>query len=301
MRAGRHARGFTLIEVLVVVTIIGVLVSLLLPAVNAAREAARRAHCVNNLMQLSVALENYSGAHGVLPPGVVNDTGPILNQPRGYHVGWMVMLLPFVEGRSVARQFDGATSLYDAANLTARRAAIATFLCPSDTTPVRRPDDGVASNNYAACHHDAEKPIGARDRGVFFLNSRVRHEDITDGTSHTIFLGEKLRNALDLGWASGTRASLRNVGTRINNPDLLYGTGPILPWSEEDSIEGTPPPLPDPANPRLVGGFASRHSGGANFAFGDGAVRFLTSGINRAIFRRLAARADGEMIDDDQW
>jgi prepilin-type N-terminal cleavage/methylation domain-containing protein/prepilin-type processing-associated H-X9-DG protein len=301
MSARKCARGFTLIEVLVVVSIIGVLVALLLPAVNATREASRRASCVNNLMQLSIALQNYAGAHNALPPGVVNDTGPILNRPRGYHAGWMVMILPFVEARAVARQVDGATSIYDPANLTARRTTIATFLCPSDPAGVRRPD-GIAANNYAACHHDVEKPIGSRDRGVFFLNSRVRHEDVTDGTSCTIFLGEKLRNAFDLGWASGTRASLRNAGSPINGPDLLYGPGPILPWNDNEDGE-SPPQAIQPAsdNTQLVGGFASRHSGGANFAFGDGAVRFLKTSISRTVFRRLAARADGEMIDDQQW
>jgi prepilin-type processing-associated H-X9-DG protein len=291
-----------MVEVLVVVAIVAVLVSLLLPAVNATREAARRTQCVNNLMQLSVALENYSGAHGVLPPGVVNDTGPILNRPKGYHVGWMVMLLPFVEGGNVASRIDGTTGIYDAANLTARRTAIATFLCPSDTTAVRRPDDGVALNNYAACHHDVEKPIGARDRGVFFLNSRVRHEDIADGTSYTIFVGEKIRDPSDLGWASGTRSSLRNAGSPINAPAPSYVPGSPFPaWFDEGTGEMPPSGPPDFDPVRFVGGFGSRHSGGANFAFGDGSVRFLKQGISRALFRCLADRADGEIIDDDRW
>ncbi len=237
----------------------------------------------------------------MLPPGVVNDTGPILNRPRGYHVGWLVMLLPFVEGGTVARHIAGTVSIYDAANLTARRTTIATFLCPSDPASARRPDDGVALNSYAACHHDVEAPIGARDRGVFFLNSRVRHEDVTDGTSNTIFLGEKPRDASDLGWASGTRASLRNAGSKINAPALPPTSGrPLPPWFDEGTGE-VPTIQPGPDNPRFVGGFASRHAGGANFAFGDGSVRFLRQGIPAAIFRCLADRADGEMIDESLW
>src|SRR5689334_12018810 len=93
--------GFTLIELLVVIAIIAVLIALLLPAVQAAREAARRVQCVNNLMQLSVAVQNYESAHEVLPPGVINPTGPIQNSAKGYHVGWMVQILPFIEQKNV--------------------------------------------------------------------------------------------------------------------------------------------------------------------------------------------------------
>ena len=84
-----RSRGFTLIELLVVIAIISVLVALLLPAVQAAREAARRAQCLNNLMQLAIALQNYEASYEVFPPGVVNDTGPVLDQPKGYHFGWL--------------------------------------------------------------------------------------------------------------------------------------------------------------------------------------------------------------------
>src|SRR5215469_2590915 len=91
---GARPRGFTLIELLVVIAIIAVLIALLLPAVQSAREAARRAQCTNNLMQLAIALQNYEGSYEAFPPGVVNETGPILDQPKGYHVGWLVRLLP---------------------------------------------------------------------------------------------------------------------------------------------------------------------------------------------------------------
>src|SRR6187551_2927825 len=104
----RRRSGFTLIELLVVIAIISVLIALLLPAVQAAREAARRVQCVNNLMQLGIALHNYESSHEILPPGVINPTGPILNTPKGYHAGWMLQLLPFIEQRSVARRYDDA-------------------------------------------------------------------------------------------------------------------------------------------------------------------------------------------------
>src|SRR5262249_46175339 len=101
-RTRRRCPGFTLIELLVVIAIIAVLVALLLPAVQAAREAARRAQCVNNLMQLSIALQNYDSAHELLPPGVVDPSaGPIQNVAKGHHIGWLAQLLPYVEQKNV--------------------------------------------------------------------------------------------------------------------------------------------------------------------------------------------------------
>src|SRR5262245_65740468 len=91
----RDRRGFTLIELLVVIAIIAVLIALLLPAVQSAREAARRAQCCNNLMQMGIAIVNYESSHERLPPGVVNSTGPVLDVPKGYHFGWMTQILPY--------------------------------------------------------------------------------------------------------------------------------------------------------------------------------------------------------------
>src|SRR5258708_11399747 len=96
-RAPSDRAGFTLIELLVVIAFLAVLIALLVPAVQAAREAARRAQCLNNVMQLGIALQSYESSHELLPPGVVNTTGPILDQPKGYHYGWLVQILPFFE------------------------------------------------------------------------------------------------------------------------------------------------------------------------------------------------------------
>jgi prepilin-type N-terminal cleavage/methylation domain-containing protein/prepilin-type processing-associated H-X9-DG protein len=291
-------RGFTLIEVLVTFSIVGVLITLLLPAVNSCREAARRNACINNLAQLAIALQGYQNVHEVLPPGVVNATGPIRNIPRGYHHGWLIQLLPFLEQDALASRFDDSVSLYAAANHTVRTMGIAVLLCPSDGGPRTRAD-GAALGSYAACHNDVEAPIGARNVGSFFLNSRVGYEDIPDGTSQTIFLGETRRFPIDLGWASGTRATLRNAGIPLNSPDLLYGQAPITSWADDEttSIEGTTI-QPDPTNPNLVGGFNSAHPGGVSFAFGDGSVRFLPSGTSTRFLRRLANRSDGEILEE---
>src|SRR4051812_35314780 len=163
----RSRPGFTLIELLVVIAIISVLIALLLPAIQAAREAARRVQCVNNLMQLGIALQNYESSHEILPPGVVDASGPVQNLPKGYHASWMLQLLPFLEQRGVARRFDDTVGVYSPENMTARGAIINAFLCPSDGGPSRRNADAVALNNYAACHNDLEAPIDVNNKGVF--------------------------------------------------------------------------------------------------------------------------------------
>ncbi len=292
--------GFTLIELLVVIAIIAVLIGLLLPAVQAAREAARRAQCVNNLMQLGIAVHNYESTHEVLPPGVVDPTDPVQNTSKGYHFGWLTQLLPYVEQKNVDRHLDRKVGVYAPANLSARLVVISTFLCPSD--PLVTTTSKVAVSSYAGCHHDVEAPIAANNTGVFFLNSSVRYEDITDGSSSTIFIGEKSYGGIDLGWASGTRSTLRNTGTPISRPAGRtpgYVLGPAPEEiegedeSEADDAKGAPP---KPAKLVPVGGFSSYHPGGANFLFGDGSVRFLKQMINTTVYRNLANRADGEMI-----
>ncbi len=187
------ARAFTLIELLVVIAIIAVLVALLLPAVQSAREAARRAQCVNNLMQVALALQNYESSHEMLPPGVVNTTGPIQDLPKGYHFGWLTQILPYIEARTIYNHFNFKLGLYETENSTTRGTLVRSFLCPSDNGPGRGAL-GVAMNNYAGTHHDVEAAIAANNKGVLFLNSAIRYEDVTDGTSQTIFIGEKLND-----------------------------------------------------------------------------------------------------------
>jgi prepilin-type N-terminal cleavage/methylation domain-containing protein/prepilin-type processing-associated H-X9-DG protein len=290
----RRRAGFTLIELLVVIAIIAVLIALLLPAVQAAREAARRAQCVNNLFQLSTALQNYESSHEVLPPGVVNPSGPISNSPKGYHVSWLVQILPYMEQKNAFKKINFNKGVYDDANATVRGHVISSYLCPSD--PARASSPGVASTNYAACHNDAEAPIDVKNNGVFYLNSSTRLDDVTDGTSCTIFLGErKLIGPATLGWMSGTNATLRNAGTPINGPGVV-GPNP----NDDDA----PPPAEGagatPAN-QIVGGFSSFHSGGSNFAFGDGSIRFLKNSMSAKIYHRLANRSDGDLISADQY
>ncbi len=290
--------GFTLIELLVVIAIISVLVALLLPAVQSAREAARRVQCVNNLMQLGVAMQNYEGAFEVLPPGVVGEgKGPVLDEAKGYGFGWLVRLLPYMEKKNVYNHFDHKVGLYEEVNFTTRTNLIQGFLCPSDNGAKARGEDRVAMTNYAGVHHDVEAPIAADNHGVLFLNSAIAYEDITDGTSQTLFIGEKLNDGLGLGWASGTRASLRNTGTPLNP---RRGSGPVVVWTDSGPEQRKDEDV-ETNDPRHVGGFGSRHPGGANFVFGDGSVKFVKDSIDMTVYRLLGNRADGENIGSDKY
>jgi prepilin-type N-terminal cleavage/methylation domain-containing protein len=313
----RHRPAFTLIELLVVIAIIGVLVALLLPAVQAAREAARRISCANNLSQLIIAVHNYEMPHGVYPPGTIDAKGPIVNAKLGYHHNWIVQILPFIEQESVWRAIDKNQSIYHVKNKAVSSVSLVGLRCPSNSAPRNGP---VC---YAGVHHDQEKPIDAKDDGVFFLNSLVRYDDVDDGASNTIFLGEKLPDAWDLGWMSGTRASLRNTGTLVNalhyrqglpRPRETYASvvldgesGELVPapTEEEPPVPFDPPPgfVPAPGgvlpgSPLYVGGFGSEHPGGAQFALGDGSVRFIPQTISPTVYANLANRHDGKLPGD---
>src|SRR4051795_11487074 len=133
--SAEHRRAaFTLVELLVVIAIIGILVALLLPAIQAAREAARRTSCVNNEVQLALAIHNYEFHFETLPPGVTNPTGPIRSEPQGNHVSWIVRILPYMEEQTLFKHFDAAAGAYAPANAPVRAAQIAIMMCPSSAS-----------------------------------------------------------------------------------------------------------------------------------------------------------------------
>jgi prepilin-type N-terminal cleavage/methylation domain-containing protein/prepilin-type processing-associated H-X9-DG protein len=280
----RQRPAFTLVELLVVIAIIGVLIALLLPAVQAAREAARRVSCLNNLSQNGLALHNYEFHFESLPPGVTNPDGPIRNEPQGIHVSWTVKILPYLEANALFRQFDQAAGAYAPANAKVRAAQLEMWQCPSDPEMFVNEDHTVARTSYVGCHHDAEAPIDKDNHGLLFLNSEVRYSDIADGSSHTILVGEAPTSPSGLGWVSGTRATLRNTSRIVSSRRYLAAA------EERGADESN-------ADPLHVGGFGSHHSGGVNFGFADGSTRFVSANVDRELLRKLGNRADGEHIE----
>lgn len=317
-------RGFTLVELLVVIAIIGVLVALLLPAVQYAREAARRSSCGNNLTQLILGVQQYEMAHGVYPAGTLDAKGPVLNARLGFHHNWIVHTLPYLEEGNAYKLIDHSQSVYHAKNKPVRDHGIRILWCPSALFP------GGALSSYAGCHHDVEAPIDVTNNGVFFLNSGIRYDDVSDGSSHTVFLGEKIVDPWDMEWMSGTRGTLRNMGIPING--LTYKTGLPRPSGAAAYDGQTGPPALDPlfipeldagttkddappdgsgqadvsaqakkgpkvgpGNPLFVGGFGSHHPQGAQFAFGDGSVHFVHQNTPPAVLKQLGHRADGKL------
>jgi len=275
-------QAFTLVELLVVIAIIGILVGLLLPAVQAAREAARRCSCLNNIAQLALAVHTYEFGTEQFPSGVINANGPIRNEPIGQHVSWIVQILPQMEQTGLYQHFDLNAGAYAAANQPVRRARIESIRCPSSPEGYERDEEkSIGISNYAGCHHSVEAPIDAENNGVMFLNSRLRFSQILDGSSQTILIGEMSPGLNSLGWTSGTRSTLRNTGS--------FKAPPRTKQRDEPMIAEVPGSFE-------VGGFSSFHTGGANFAFADGSVRFLSYSIEEGLLRQFGNRADGEIL-----
>ncbi len=324
--------GFTLIELLVTIAIIAILVALLLPAVQQAREAARRTQCKNNLRQLGVALGSYYDGFTMLPAGCVNRRGPIAHRPAGFHHSLFWALLPHLDQAAAFAKLDQDLGAYDVANREVARLVLPVLICTSDI-PLRRSTDrvmrGAGLNNYAGVHHPVEAPIDTTNHGSFYVNSFLQFEEFTDGMSHTIGIGEILKDPTNLGWISGTRSTLRNAsalnkankrGVRpyANDPATVVDRSTMPDFAPEEEVflyelepeteEGEEPKpavveegaLLRPPAPAMavnldytVGGFDSPHTGGAQFLMMDTSVRFLSENIAPDTFQRLADRADG--------
>jgi prepilin-type N-terminal cleavage/methylation domain-containing protein/prepilin-type processing-associated H-X9-DG protein len=295
--------GFTLIELLVVIGIIGLLTALLLPAVQAAREAARRTQCVNNLKQVGVALHTYEGSYRAFPPGYVsqfdasgNDTGP------GW--GWSTSLLPQMEQKPLFDAANLSLPIEDSSNQTSRLMGIRVYLCPSDDQApswlaMKRDANGipiqsicqVASANYVGMYGTSDPGIDGD--GVFFRNSPIGISAVSDGTAQTIAAGERGHSLGQATWVgSVTGAALFPVDNDgVGYPRVESGPGMVLGHAGGNLGPG------DPSGE--VNQFYSRHAGGVNFLFADGHVLFLKTTLNAKTFRALATRAGSEVISGD--
>ncbi len=298
----RHRHGFTLIELLVVIAIIGLLVAVLLPAIQAARESARRSECLNHLRQLGIALQNYESASGSLPSGYISafdaagtDTGP------GW--GWAALLLPYLEEGTLHGRLVFQRPIEDPANAAARAVLVSVYLCPSDNVvpvwpayneagsnnPANKICD-VASANYVGMFGNSEPGIDGS--GLFFRNSHVRFRDITDGASRTIAAGERSHLLGEATWVGSVTGALLAPGPDDNDGigtfEVEHGSTMTLGQSGEHFSPGDPNGETDM--------FYSRHAGGVNFVFADGHVISLTPETDPDVFEALSTRAGGEAL-----
>ncbi len=308
----RAPRAFTLIELLVVIAIIGVLVALLLPAVQAAREAARRSQCSNNLKQVGLGMHNYHSTHDTFPPGYITATqsSQAESPETGPGWAWGTLLLANLEQSAAYNAANFSLPITDPGSSTVRSIRLATFLCPSspDLGPITLKDGGgkvlltdLAPGNYVASAGQFEViEYPATNNGAFYRNSRVGVRDIQDGTSSTLMVGERSRNVANATWVGALplAQSCTNSSWKVQNCEpnanvmVLGHTGP------------SPNQLwIDVPNYKAAGAddFWSLHSGGCDFLFCDGSVRFLKETINPRIFSALSTRAGGEVVGADQY
>jgi prepilin-type N-terminal cleavage/methylation domain-containing protein/prepilin-type processing-associated H-X9-DG protein len=272
-------RGFTLVELLVVIFIIGVLVSLLLPAIQAAREAARRSQCQNNLRQIGLALSNYHASVGCYPPGWISSNA----------FSWGAFLLPYIEQGSLYDQFDFNRPITDTSgnsNLKLAQTVLPLYRCPSDVGPRNRTPGSppaklgpistltdCATSCYVGNFGDKIIWTGTWTTygGLMSRDTGVRQADVLDGLSHMFAVGERIEIWEQPHWAG--------IPADADRWDHLVLGATFWPLNN----------LVDPAQ------FGSRHPGGAQFAFCDGSVHFLGDEIDFSIYRWLSTRADGEV------
>lgn len=285
-------RGFTLIEMMVVLAIVLTLAGLLLPAIQRSRDRARIAQCRNNVTQIGLALQNYLLAHQVLPPGCVNSIGPIqsVEDVNQYHMSWIAQVLPFLEQANTFHHIDFNQSVYAPVNQPVRQLSINTLICAA--SHARSFSVTVTTSDYSGVHNDFETPIDANQNGVLFLNSSIALEDVTDGGSSTAFVVESTPIVTtDLGWMSGTQATLRNGVLRTGE------TSTAPQYNRHYTTNASTPEIATPV-PNVVGGPRSYHDTGFHVGFGDGSVRFVSFRVAPDILRNLCHRADGEMLGE---
>jgi prepilin-type N-terminal cleavage/methylation domain-containing protein/prepilin-type processing-associated H-X9-DG protein len=331
MKRSVFRQAFTLIELLVVIAIIGILIGLLLPAVQKVREAAARMSCTNNLKQIGLALHGYHDANNSFPSGYVDgntDPNSTPDNDVGPGWGWASMILPYVEQGNVYNQINFSQGVGVGSNTAISQKSLTTFQCPSDpyqqafpvydssfSNPIAR----VAHGNYVGCNGWEEcfsgaggnpQPGGGADGlsgtygqagvGLFYRNSHNRMANVTDGLSNTIIAGERSGNHAPSTW-TGAVARGRCPAWMAVQPPSPYSPPPGPAYDNADFGEAlvlshcNATHTPNADFPIFdPDTFYSFHTGGANFLFGDGSVHFLTSGIDPNTYQYLSTIAGGE-------
>jgi prepilin-type N-terminal cleavage/methylation domain-containing protein/prepilin-type processing-associated H-X9-DG protein len=308
--------GFTLVELLVVIAIIGILVALLLPAIQAAREAARRTQCVNNLKQLSLAFHNFESARRVYPLAYVKPAAPA----RGTN-NWAPFVLPFLEEKNLIAGYNLNEDWWREPNRTIVQVQLPILHCASTPDQNRMQDkpESTPPNKTGACgdyftpagvHRDLNLALAAEQqfsedadlRGVICwqseTNTRNRVADIVDGASHSIMLGEcagredvwRGRHKLPVDYTGTPRVRAR--GGAWATTDNPYEIGRRNPWDE--SLGTIPGPVSINNSNEWGHCFYSFHDGSANFAFADGSVQTLSEEIDLRTLAELVTRAGHE-------
>jgi prepilin-type N-terminal cleavage/methylation domain-containing protein/prepilin-type processing-associated H-X9-DG protein len=299
----KRRRGFTLVELLVVIAIIGVLVALLLPAVQMARESARRSQCNNNLRQIELGLHSFHDSYGALPPAAITNTTGIaatkLNLRSGAIHGWAIFIYPYIEQKNLQDFYKWEKNWYDAENKSVREAIVPTFICPSTPKPKRldNSSSGVswsaAASDYGVCNgSDAANldPLGLiakgtklKPNGAMRVNEMQKFSDVTDGLSNTFWIGEAA------GRPQLYRSKSLRVGTsRAAGASMLDRDNEFIMHGFNST--GTANPGPCPMNCTNGDELYSFHPGGINVAMGDGSVRYLSQVMPLRLVAALISR-----------
>jgi len=307
----RFRTGFTLVELLVVIAIIGVLVALLLPAVQQAREAARRMSCSNNLKQLALAFHNYHDTFQKFPMATncdINGGDPGYSEHR--RVSFFHLIMPFIEQKNY---YDQIKPLIEADQIPSgwpvavRNVVFSEFNCPSDPQSPKTDKQGF-HGNYLVCNGSSHTGSGANvSNGMFYPRNDTTFSDITDGASNTAMLGE-IRVQVDSIAASGLGNVLcggaHDLRGRYHNPfhgNLYFTTlrSPNTPVGDVARYcNGTAQvPCRDCQNVDQETHVRSYHAGGAQIAIADGSVRFVSNTISQLVFQAMGTRGDGEVFE----
>ncbi|MGI6418213.1 MAG: DUF1559 domain-containing protein [Thermoguttaceae bacterium] len=307
--------GFTLVELLVVIAIIGILIAILLPAVQAAREAARRMSCTNNLKQIGLALHNYEGTHRSFPPGSSGPASSSAPTPP-YRHGWVAMTLPWIEQDNVRKAYSIDASWYDPPNASVILIPLTVYHCPSAdfgrTATSKSPAFGsrsAAAWDYANVNLSSYVPgysgtaNAERRKGVMNDREGTTIAGIIDGTSNTLMVSEDA-NRPQL-WVMGRQRS-DIIAQTSNYPAGLVGPGEVTGgvWAEHQktvsvggaSADGTITSGGGPCAVNCTNDWEiyAMHPGGANGLFADGSVRFINATIPIDVLAALISRAGGE-------